>query len=333
VTLTTFRQEERTFIMKNLLIGTATLALTLTAVPASAQILRGGGMIGGGMGGALGGQIGSPGGITSLPRIDRTIDTSGQGTLSTQGDHHIDTKNGKVSANRSVDASTGTSLTSAASNMAAPSTTASGSAQASGSGGVNAQLVGTNAVRSTASQATGAARSRLATTRDQALTTVGNTRDQATNTVGTVRDKAGTLRNRTGTLANNATSSATGALNGVSTTASGSGNAAASNGMSNLALAGSGAANSRGMFAVTPGMPVTDARGKVIGTVQSVGTTTRGRVQQLRMKVGDKIATLPASNFAGTGNTLVSTLGKADLKKAAKAQAAASANGQAAASN
>ncbi|MFX7140481.1 hypothetical protein ABTH88_21355, partial [Acinetobacter baumannii] len=64
-----------------------------------------------------------------------------------------------------------------------------------------------------------------------------------------------------------------------------------------MSLAGSGTANGQGTFAITRGMPITDARGRAIGTVQSVTTDTRGRVEQVKMKVGHKLATLPASNF------------------------------------
>ncbi|MFC0307399.1 hypothetical protein ACFFIH_23915, partial [Rhizorhabdus histidinilytica] len=104
--------------------------------------------------------------------------------------------------------------------------------------------------------------------------------------------------------------------------ATGSGNAAgtASGGLGQLALAGSAAANAAGSFDVAPGMLVQDARGRVIGTVQDVRSTARGTVQSVVMQVGDATATLPAANFNGSGNVLVSAMGKGEVKKTAKEQ-------------
>lgn len=92
----------------------------------------------------------------------------------------------------------------------------------------------------------------------------------------------------------------------------------ASGSLGQLALAGSSAANVAGSFDVSPGMIVQDARGRAIGTVQSVRSTASGTVQSVVMKVGDATATLPAANFSGSGNVLVSAMGKGDVKKAAK---------------
>ncbi|HWU94044.1 MAG TPA: hypothetical protein VN029_00515, partial [Sphingomonas sp.] len=91
----------------------------------------------------------------------------------------------------------------------------------------------------------------------------------------------------------------------------------ASFGGNTLALAGSAAANGDGAFPVSVGMPVTDAKGKLIGTVQSVRTAGRGTVQQVLVKVKDKTATLPAANFTGSGNALVSAMGKGEVQKSA----------------
>ena len=109
--------------------------------------------------------------------------------------------------------------------------------------------------------------------------------------------------------------------------ASGSGSAAgagtlsglggAASGTGNLALAGSGAANA-GAFPVNPGMAVTDAKGRTIGTVQSVRSTARGTVQSVLVRVGKKTADLPAANFSGSGSALVSAMGKGDVKDAAQ---------------
>lgn len=89
-----------------------------------------------------------------------------------------------------------------------------------------------------------------------------------------------------------------------------------------LAAAGSGAASGGGMFAVEPGMVVTDARGKAIGYVQSVRQTGSGVVEAVTVEVGDRFATLPAANFAGSGDVLVTGMTKGQLKDEAKAQEA-----------
>jgi len=65
-------------------------------------------------------------------------------------------------------------------------------------------------------------------------------------------------------------------------------------------------------------MPVTDARGKLIGTVQSVRTAGRGKIEQVLVKVKDKTATLPATNFTGSGTALVSAMGKGEINKTAE---------------
>src|SRR3546814_8080423 len=64
------------------------------------------------------------------------------------------------------------------------------------------------------------------------------------------------------------------------------------------------------MFAVAPGMPVTDPRGKVIGHVQNLRQTGSGVVQAVTVEVGDRVATLPAANFAGSGDVLVTGMTK-----------------------
>lgn len=87
-----------------------------------------------------------------------------------------------------------------------------------------------------------------------------------------------------------------------------------------LAVAGSAAANGAGSFAVAPDIPVTDVRSKVIGTVQSVRSTAGGKVNEVLVNVGNRTVTLPASNFSGSGNVLVSAMGKNDIKNAANAQ-------------
>ena len=72
------------------------------------------------------------------------------------------------------------------------------------------------------------------------------------------------------------------------------------------------------MFAVAPGMPITDPRGKVIGYVHELRQTGRGVVQAVTVEVGNRVATLPAASFAGSGDVLVTGMTKGQLKKAAE---------------
>jgi hypothetical protein len=65
-------------------------------------------------------------------------------------------------------------------------------------------------------------------------------------------------------------------------------------------------------------MKVCDTAGNVIGRVRSVATNARGRIETISMKVGDKLATLPATNFSCKGNLLVSAMGEGEVGKAAK---------------
>ena len=74
------------------------------------------------------------------------------------------------------------------------------------------------------------------------------------------------------------------------------------------------------MFAVEPGMPVTDPRGKVISYVQELRQTGRGVVQAVTVEVGDRVATLPAASFAGSGDVLVTGMTKGQLKDTAEQQ-------------
>jgi hypothetical protein len=66
---------------------------------------------------------------------------------------------------------------------------------------------------------------------------------------------------------------------------------------------------------------VTDAKGRAIGTVQDVRTTASGKVRDVVVAVGNRTATLPAANFSGSGDALVSAMGKGEVKDAAKDQA------------
>lgn len=131
-----------------------------------------------------------------------------------------------------------------------------------------------------------------------------------------------------GSVGSSVTGSANGAFSGNANVdhrsgrASGSGSAglagAAQGSLGQLALAGSSAANASGSFDVAPGMVIEDVRGRAIGAVQDVRSTANGTVETVVMKVGDATASLPAANFSGSGNVLVSAMGKGEVKKAAK---------------
>src|SRR3546814_11805925 len=88
-----------------------------------------------------------------------------------------------------------------------------------------------------------------------------------------------------------------------------------------LAATGSGAANGSGMFAVSPGMTIQDARGKAIRTVQSVRSNGQGVVQSVIVESGNRVAELPAANLTGSGNALVSAMGKREVTKEARQRA------------
>lgn len=282
--------------MTKFLIGAAALAL-FSANPASAQLLggAGGGMLGGtlsSMGGGIGGGTlsgagslgGTMGGIGHLP--DTATDTVGRTSSSGHVNKSVNRRNGQVSASGSGSTDSAIANTSS---VAGRSIGSSGAASTSGSGGINAQLVGTDTVRSVTGQTVGAARG----------------------TVQQTREASGS-----------AISGAQGYTKGVggNTAATGSGTLSGGTGM--LALAGSAAGNGNGSFNVMPGMNVTDAKGRVIGTVSDLKSTSTGQVRDVIMTVGKRTASLPASNFSGSGNVLVSAMAKGDVANAAKEQAA-----------
>lgn len=278
--------------MRSILFTTAALALTIAATPASAQLLGGGG--GGGLGGSLGGGLGgtlggagggglggtlrSPGTVT-----DGTLTRSGRGEVRTE--RQIDRRSGRVRAGGSASGESGT-LLEGRSPIGSSSAATRGSG--SGSGAVDAQLIGTDAVRSTAQGAAGTARG----------------------LAGRGREAVGGARDAVGSAARNGAGSAMGSASG-----SGTGSGSFGNGM--LALAGSAAANGAGSFDVQPGMTVVDTKDRVIGTVRDVRSEADGRVRAVLVQVGDRVATLPATNFSGEGSVLVSAMKRSEVKREA----------------
>lgn len=281
-------------MIKSLFSATA-LTLILAAAPASAQLLGGsgglGGTLGGGLGGGLGGIAGAGDGRLggsldgTMGRLPVRGDNAARTTGSARADKHVNARNGHASASGSA-AGDGVLDSSTVIGRSALGGSATGSM--SGSGGADAQLIGTDAVRGATGRASGIARGAVGTTRGTASGALSGAGNAASNGYGAAGSAAG------------------------------SGSGMASGNLGQLALAGTAAANGAGSFAVAPGMAVTDTRGRVIGAVQSVRTTARGTVQQVVMQVGKRTATLPAANFSGSGNVLVSAMGKGEVKDAAK---------------
>ncbi|SNS56274.1 hypothetical protein [Sphingopyxis indica] len=279
-------------------IFTSTMVLAASALafsaPASAQLLGGGGGLTGGLGGTLGGTLGHPAGP-----IGGTLGSAGELAGSGRGEAHVDRRAGRVQGKGSGDASGSGSAVGGSDLIGnAIGGSAEGSGRAQGGGSLDAQLIGTDHVRQAGSSAAG-------TAKGAASTATGT----ASGALGGVRDQAG-----------GAPSGAAGAANGAGSAA---GNFEGS--LGGLAAAGTGAANGAGMFAVEPGMAVTDARGKVIGHVQAVRQTGRGLVQSVTVKAGDRFATLPATSFTGSGDVLVTGMTRGELRKTAKQQEEASA--------
>ncbi|MBX7532308.1 hypothetical protein K3165_05150 [Qipengyuania sp. 1XM1-15A] len=262
--------------MKHLILAAS--ALTLISAPAHAQLL--------GSGGGLGGVTGTVRGTVdttlrgSTDRISTITRGTARGNASTDGDQNVDRDTGEVSVTRSLDAGLeGTTSQLIDSPLGSASGDASGSGSASGSGNANAQLIGTDAVRSTAGDAVGRARDGVSTVRNLATPAVGAVRERATGLAG---------------QAGNAAGSANGAASGAGSLG---------NGM--LAVAGSGDAEGEGAFAVAPGMPVNLPSGQQLGNVRDIVATRSGQVREVVVESREGLTTIPAANLRGSGNALI----------------------------
>ena len=274
--------------MKNFIASTITIAL-MTAAPASAQLLGGSG----GLGGSLGGTLGTD----TIGRTAGSVAGRGGVTSSTRVDRTVDIRSGKIATDTESSANANGSLIGAADlPNNAVSGSADGSASGNANGGVSANLVGTDTLRSTSGQV-----------------------------VGTTRYAAGRARSTANGVVSNVANSASG-VGSFGGSAAGQGNGMAMGDLGQLAASGSAAANAGGMFTITPGMPIQDAKGRMIGQVQSVRSTGAGVVKSVIVEAGNRTAELPAANFAGSGDVLVTAMSKGELKKAAKAQSQASEN-------
>lgn len=67
-------------------------------------------------------------------------------------------------------------------------------------------------------------------------------------------------------------------------------------------------------------MNVVDAKGRAIGTVRALKSEADGRVRDVLVQVGNRVATLPAANFSGEGNVLVSAMARSAVSREATAQ-------------
>lgn len=295
--------------MRNLIAFST--ALLLSAAPAAhAQILggAGGGSLGGSLGGTLNGTVG--GSLGGTGGVGGTMDTVRQGTSGTlrgdarsTGSQSVDRKSGRVQADRSVNASgSGDSATSLTSPVSSLTGSASGSGSANGSGGVDAQLIGTDAIGGTAQSAVGAVRG-------QAAGAVGGARGAAGNASG---QGQGLIAGATGTL--------NGSLAG-SGGASGSGSSAGAGAPLTGSAEGSG--NGSAAFTVTRGMRVLSPDGEGIGRVRQVISNARGEAQQILVKVDGQMAALPAANFSANGNAVMSAMSEGQIKQTAADQKAA----------
>ena len=259
--------------MKQLLIAAS--VFVFAAGPAHAQLLGGGG----GLGGSINSTVNS-----TVRGSSETLRSTSRGTLrgnaETRGDQQVDRRSGEVSVARSLDAgsesATGQLIESPLGSLGGH---ANASGDASSSGSANAELIGTDAIQ-------GAAQNGVGRTRDG----VGQVRNLATPAVGALRGRASGVATQTNDLS--------GAASGTATGSGGVGDRM-------LAVAGSGAAEGEGAFAITPGMPIAQSSGEQFGMVRDVIATRSGQVREITVQTRDGLINIPASDLAVNGSALV----------------------------
>ena len=266
--------------MKKLFLAASALGF-FSAHPAYAQLLPSGGI--GHVGGDITGTMGS-----TIHRSTETLRTTtretARGETRTRGSQKVDRRSGTISADRSVDASLeATSSQLLDGPLGSTHGSASGSGSASGAGNGHAQLAGTDAIRGVAGETAGHARGAAGTTRNYATPVIGSLREQ---TVGGT-EKVG-----------NPSSMAGG--NGA---ASGQGSGVFGNSM--LTAAGSAAAAGHSAFAIAPGMPIIAPDGAPVGKVHQIVSDSRGRVEEVLVKVKGRELVIPASSLAVHKSVLV----------------------------
>ncbi|MDB5668473.1 MAG: hypothetical protein JWL74_1423 [Alphaproteobacteria bacterium] len=318
------------------------------ALPAQAQILGGGGL-GGQVGGILSG--GGQGGVGGLGQtVGGTL--SGRGASGIRLDRQIDRRQGRASARGSGSAQ-GDALLGGATNgvLGSGSGSASGSAGGSGEAGIGLQAIGTDQLRSTAGGA-------LRRTRNLAGGAAGNlsgsgsasgsgsgsgSASASQGLLGNVSGAlggAGSLAGRGssggsgtgsnsssggGSLLGGVAGTATGALSGAGSLAgrgSGGGSGSSGGGASGGGLESTfeGAADAAGSVSLEPGMIVRDASGRVIGRVLDFQAAANGLIETVLVRVGDRVAALPANNFTVSGDALVSAMSRGEVRREAAEQ-------------
>lgn len=291
--------------MRTMIVFSAALLLS-TAPAAHAQLLGGGGGIGGSLGGTLNGTVGGTLGGTG--HVGSALDGVRQGTsgtlrggASSTGSQNIDRRSGRVQADRNVNASGGGNTTNALTSPVSSLTgSASGSGSANGSGDVDAQLIGTDAVRGTAQSAVSDVPGQASGVADRARGITGSASGQGQ---GLISGATGTLN---GSFAGS--SDASGSFAGASTPLTGS---------------AEGSGNGDAAFTVAKGMSVLSPDGERIGRVRQVLSNAHGEAQQILVKVDGQTATLPAANFSASGNAVMSAMSEGQIKQAAANQKAA----------
>lgn len=268
--------------MKKFLIATS--LLSLAAIPAQAQLLGGGGITGG-----LGSTLDLSG---TISRTTETVRGTTQGTISgsaqTRGEQSVDRRSGRVKANRSANADGSANVTQMVDTPILPmGAAASGNGNASGEGSAEAQLIGTDALRSASGSAIGQARGTLASANGLASPAAGNLLNASPSPAGGVPAAGGT----------------------ASGSGSASGNGSAGLMSMPLAVAGTAAGMANGAAIISPGMPVVSPLGLPIGKVSQIFANSRGEVEQILVSNGDAIHTIPAGNLAASGNALVAAEG------------------------
>lgn len=176
-------------------------------------------------------------------------------------------------------------------------TAAARKASSRASGSADAQLIGTDAVRQNA---------------DSLVRTM---RGAVSSAVSAGRETAGAMGKAAGSTADNAEANA---MNSTVGGAAGGGLYSGASGQ--LAAAGSLAAAGDATFEVSKGMRVLGPEGERLGKVRGVIADSHGQVQALLVKVDGETATLPAANFSGDGNAVVSAMGEGAIKDAARRQ-------------
>lgn len=287
--------------MRKTIFLTSAFLLSAAVVPAAPAQLLGGGSLGGGLGGGLGGSLGGAlggsgsmtGSLDTIGRSTNTVTSTANGTLRgsarAQGSKSVDRKTGKASAGGSAGAA-GEGALSQTLRVPGRSVDAAGSGGASAekSGSVDAQLIGTDHVRSIAGTARSAAE-------------------------GTVNAATGRARSAAGGARGEAEGTGSGALGAT-------GNAAGQGQNMGLALAGSAMASAQGTLDVARGMTLYSPDGEKLGKVKRVVADSNGEVEQLLVKVDGQEALLPADSFSASGDMLVTGMSEAEIRQAGEAQ-------------